>query len=47
MHQLEIGPVGRRPDGPGGAAYDWERLRELLDLVADALRLLDEAMAQL
>lgn len=47
VHQLEIGTAGRRPDGPSGAAYDWERFSELLDLVADALRVLDEAMAQL
>lgn len=46
VHQLEIG-TARRPDGPSGAAYDWERLSELLDLVTDALRVLDEAMAQL
>ncbi len=45
--QLEIGPTGRRPDGPIGAAYDWERFSEILDLVADVLRVLDEAMAQL
>jgi hypothetical protein len=46
VHQLEIG-TARRPDGPSGAAHDWERLSELLDLVTDALRVLDEAMAQL
>jgi hypothetical protein len=47
IHQLEIGPAGQRPDGPSDKAYDWERFGELLDLVADALRVLDEAMAQL
>lgn len=38
---------GRQPGSLSGAAYDWERFRDLLDLAADALQVLDAAMAQL